>query len=142
MIETWAKQYPLIFEAVNKAPIDFILFAKSHDYMKLMFNTTGVNVLKNDENMFYSEKWGIENAIDIYISYNEKVGTVINHEAGHFLYISKFTALYILYLNSLSTYERQQMTGHERYDESGKVARKYEDLKGDEKLPEILEKGN
>jgi len=139
IIREWAKQYPQIFEAVNKEPIDFILFAKSPEYMKYRFNTLGANLLMNDENTFYSIIWNQANAIDIYISYDQKGGSVINHEAGHFLYFSKFTAQYIKYLNM---YESSQRTGHERYDESGKVARKYEDLKGDEKLPEILEKGN
>lgn len=67
----------------------------------------------------------------------------LNHEAGHFLYIVKFTAEYARYYAESVGNNTYVDGGHGETNESGKVATKYGNLKDiPSPSPDILLKGN
>ena len=67
----------------------------------------------------------------------------LNHEAGHFLYIVKFTAEYFRYRSESEKNKTYEEGGHGETDECGKVATKYGNLKDiPQPSPAILLKGN
>jgi len=67
----------------------------------------------------------------------------LNHEAGHFLYIVKFTAEYFRYRSESQKNKTYVEGGHGETDEGGKVATKYGNLKDiPQPSPAILLEGN
>ena len=146
IIDQWKISSPNLFNEVDKQTTDFILTSFDFDpSTDNAFGATTPSYTGDAMNASASSSMKVRIAQQVNVSsVDVKTGEFsLNHEAGHFLYIVKFTAEYVRYYvetNKNGTYVRG---GHGKTDESGKVATKYGNLK-DIPLPApvILPTGN
>ena len=140
IISKWEKSAPQLFGEVDKQDVDFVLF--SQDGAKLLEKGIGGSTnpayLGTPENpILFSKEIPLENALTVIIGDNVNITTKdvntgqfnLNHEAGHFLYMVKYTKefLKIYYQNQKNGVHHAG--GHAKNDESGKVAEKFGKMK-------------
>jgi hypothetical protein len=128
IIDKWQKTSPNLFQEVDKQTTDFLLSSESTQDMR-------PGVFGSTKPTYINVKGGYAAAPYMTVKINEGVNVdsedyqtgefSLNHEAGHFLYIVKFTDAYIkFYLKAVSNGTYVQ-GGHGPNNESGKVAKKY-----------------
>ena len=130
---------------MDKQSTDFVLSSFKDTHENVAFGTTTPEYVGNNTNA------GAPPSMDVSIADQVNVSSVdvetgefsLNHEAGHFLYIVKYTCEYINYYiagNKNGTYVKG---GHGKTDESGKVATKYGGAKDiPSPAPDIKASGN
>ena len=139
IIDSWAKNTPNLFNEVDKQTTDFVLFSENSEDM--LNEGIGGGVVPaytgtDQSPTLISQKGGMENALTVRIADNVKITSKdatgqfnLNHEAGHFLYIIKYTSDYIKFYNELNANGISFQGGHSKNDESGKVATKLGGMK-------------
>lgn len=136
IIDNWVKYSPNLFNEVDKQSTDFVLFSENSEAMLnegiggcVIPAYTGTDASPT----LISQKSGKSNALTVRLADNVKLSAKdattgqynLNHEAGHFLYIIKYTSDYIQFYNDLNAKGINFQGGHSKNDESGKVATKY-----------------
>jgi hypothetical protein len=146
IIDQWKISSPNLFNEVDKQSTDFIL--TSFDFDPSRDNAFGATTPAytgdaTNANAPPSMKVRIAQQVNISSIDPETGEYSLNHEAGHFLYIVKFTAEYVRYYVESNKNGTYVAGGHGKTDESGKVATKYGNLKDiPSPAPAILPTGN
>ena len=146
IIKQWQESAPNLFHEVDKQSTDFILssFKYKPSIHKAFGSTTPAYIgAVTDAKAPPAMRIRIAEQVNIY-SFDTETGEYsLNHEAGHFLYIVKFTAEYVKYYFESKKNGTYVSGGHGETDESGKVAKKYGALKDiPSPAPVILRIGN
>ena len=140
IIDSLATNSPNLFNEVDKQKTDFVLFSENSEKMlnEGIGGAVSPDYTGTDQNpTLISKKGGRENALTVRIADNVRLtgkdpGTGqfnLNHEAGHFLYIVKYSAEYIKFYKDSQAKGVHFQGGHSENDESGKVATKYGGMK-------------
>lgn len=146
IINEWKISAPNLFNEVDKQSTNFIL--SSFDFDPSRDNAFGATTPTYtgdamNANAPPSMKVRIAQQVNVSSIDPETGEYSLNHEAGHFLYIVKFTAEYVRYYVESNKNGTYVTGGHGKTDESGKVATKYGNLKDiPSPVPAILPTGN
>jgi len=147
IIDFWKKSSPLLFDKVDKATnefgnkVDFVLGTENSieegyygatmfEYGKYSKNSAGESGYipwSHDALVGGSNKVVVRINPNVMLNQKDKLTGQysLNHEAGHFLYFVANTTKYVSYLKLLEKNNRGLNGGHNKDDESGKLADKY-----------------
>jgi hypothetical protein len=146
IIDQWKVSAPNLFNEVDKQSTDFILTSFDFDPGRdRAFGATTPEYSGDATNAQAPPSMGVRIAQQVNVSsIDPETGEYsLNHEAGHFLYIIKYTGEYVKYYIESNKKGTYVAGGHGTNDESGKVATKYGKLKDIPATPPIiLQKGN
>ena len=147
IIDKWKIESPDVFNEVDGQKVDFVLFSSDMTLQDVKGGVTPAYIGTPNAPTLYSRDINQANALTVRIDNNVNISTKdgtgqynLNHEAGHFLYIVKFTSEYIKFRLNESAAGISNQGGHSKGDESGKVANKYGSTKN--KVYKIKLKGN
>ncbi|MBW7869152.1 MAG: hypothetical protein H3C31_12620 [Brumimicrobium sp.] len=146
IIDQWKISSPNLFNKVDKQSTNFIL--SSFNYNSSIHDAFGSTTPAYsgdamDAKAPPSMKVRIAQQVNL-VSPDVETGQYsLNHEAGHFLYIVKYTAEYVKYYIEGKKNGTYVKGGHGKTDESGKVATEYGKVKDiPSPAPTILPTGN
>ena len=143
IIDDWKINAPNLFNEVDKQSTNFVL--SSYKFSVGAFGITTPSYYGDPMNATAPGeiKEAIAEQVNISSVDAETGQYSLNHEAGHFLYIIKYTADYVrFYYNTIKSGSYVK-GGHGKIDESGKVAEEFGKLKDIPiTVPEIKVKGN
>jgi RHS repeat-associated protein len=130
IIDNWKISSPNLYDEVDNQVVNFVLYSlKTNDAIenKGYFGATTPAYEGTDSNPKTPKNIKVKIAEGVNLSRPDmETGEYsLNHEAGHFLYIAKFTAEYIKYYFESVKNNTYVEGGHGKTDESGKVATKY-----------------
>jgi len=137
VIDRWKVTSPNLYDEVDKQVTDFVLTTRTAGRMGNSFGATTPDFSgdRNNAEAPSRIKVIIAKGVNLSSKDDETSQFSLNHEAGHFLYIVKYTCEYVKFYFDAKASGTYVKGGHGEMNESGKVAEKLGQMKD-------IEKGN